>query len=53
MTDLRYPIGPLSITPAITHTHRSRWVQDIADAPPAFRDAVSGLSLEQIDGRCW
>jgi hypothetical protein len=49
MTDLRYPIGEFSLPDPITDAQRERWIEEIAEAPAAFRAAVSALAPNQID----
>lgn len=49
MSDLQYPIGKLEVDPDVTPKKRARWIQEIADAPHAFRQAVAGLSDAQLD----
>jgi hypothetical protein len=47
--DLRYPIGrfepPASITPEL----RTEWIEELAFAPTRFREAIRGLTDEQLD----
>jgi uncharacterized damage-inducible protein DinB len=49
MTDLRYPIGEFKLPDPITDAQRERWIEEIAEAPAAFRTAVSALAPNQID----
>jgi hypothetical protein len=48
MNDLRYPIGEFSNDSAVTPEKRRVWVQQIADTPKNLREAVDGLSEEQL-----
>lgn len=47
--DLRYPIGKYIPCEALTPEQRAAAIAQIAAAPKALRDAVSGLSREQLD----
>jgi hypothetical protein len=47
--DLRYPIGKFQWPAAVSAEDRDKAIATIAAAPAAFRDAVRGLSEEQID----
>jgi uncharacterized damage-inducible protein DinB len=47
--DLRYPIGRFEPPAAITPQLRSQWIAQLADAPRRLRDAVRGLTAEQLD----
>ena len=47
--DLRYPIGKLSRTSALTPDERASAIDAIAVAPANLEEAVSGLSDAQID----
>jgi uncharacterized damage-inducible protein DinB len=49
MSDLQYPIGKLTVDPDVTAEKRARWIQEIAEAPAAFRKAVAGLTEAQLD----
>ena len=49
MTDLRYPVGKLTFDPDITDGKRTAWIRQIAEAPPAMREAVRGLTDAQLD----
>ncbi len=49
MSDLRYPIGKFEPTGAITATQRGAWIDDIARAPAALKNAVVGLASSQLD----
>lgn len=47
--DLRYPVGTFVHTGEITPEQRRLWIQDIAELPQKAREAVSGLSEEQLN----
>lgn len=47
--DLRYPIGPFSLPDAVSAEQRARFIDEIAAAPAALRNAVRGLSDAQLD----
>lgn len=50
MTDLRYPIGKYErVTEPLAEAERRRLIDDIAGVPAAMREAVKGLSKEQLD----
>jgi len=49
MADLRYPIGPFSPDATSTPESRTRHIDEIAGLPPKFRQAIGGLSKEQVD----
>jgi hypothetical protein len=49
MGDLRYPIGEFDVPAEITDAHRARWIAEIAAAPGLLRDAVAGLTAQQLD----
>ena len=51
MSDLRYPVGPLSIPSPITAAHRAAAITTLAEAPARFRLATAGLSDAQLDTR--
>ncbi|MFC9707384.1 YfiT family bacillithiol transferase [Paenibacillus sp. NPDC056933] len=46
--DLRYPIGPFEHTGEVTLAQRKQWIQDIAELPERAREALHGLSEEQL-----
>lgn len=46
---LRYPIGTMQRPRVVTSAHRQEWIAGIAEAPALLRDAVKGLSDEQLD----
>ncbi|MBE9916401.1 putative metal-dependent hydrolase [Paenibacillus donghaensis] len=48
-SDLRYPIGEFSPSQAISPAERSYWIDQLRAIPGQVRDAVSGLSEEQLD----
>jgi hypothetical protein len=47
--DLRYPIGRFERPAAAGPDRRREWIDTIAAAPSRYRDAVRGLSDEQLD----
>ena len=47
--DLRYPIGRFERPSGVTADRRNEWIDTIAAAPSRYRDAVRGLSDEQLD----
>jgi len=47
--DLRYPIGKYTRIEALTADQRAEAIAQIAAAPQKLRDAVAGLSREQLD----
>ncbi len=49
MSDLRYPIGPLSTPVPFTASHRAAAIRTLAEAPARFRLACAGLSEAQLD----
>jgi uncharacterized damage-inducible protein DinB len=49
MTDPRYPVGQFDRRSALTPDERRKCMQQIAEAPPRMREAVRGLSDEQLD----
>lgn len=48
MMDLRYPIGSFEHSGEITVAQREQWIEDIAQLPASARQAVEGLSPEQL-----
>ena len=48
-TDLRYPVGPFVAPALVTPEMRSGYLLDLGAAPGWFRDAVHGLSDDQLD----
>ncbi|GAA4715186.1 YfiT family bacillithiol transferase [Brevibacillus fulvus] len=49
MEELRYPIGKYSFSGEFTDEVRQGWIRDIADLPGQLRQAVSGLTEEQLN----
>lgn len=49
MTDLRYPIGQFEHQGEVAEEDLDRWLGEIEALPRAVRDAVAGLSDEQLD----
>lgn len=49
MTDLRYPIGQFEYRGEVSDEDLARWLREIEALPQALRDAVAGLSEEQLD----
>jgi uncharacterized damage-inducible protein DinB len=49
MSDLRYPIGPFKKEENLTTQRRQELIEQIAQAPAAFRAAVKGLKDSQLD----
>lgn len=49
MPDLRYPVGEFKIPTSISPADRARFIEQIAAAPAALRQAVAGLSEAQLD----
>lgn len=47
--DLRYPIGRPEIPETIEMSHIEAWIAEVASAPLQLREAVRGLSEEQLD----
>jgi hypothetical protein len=45
---LRYPIGRFQWTGKSTQEDRSKWLQIIAKTPSVLRDAIAGLTPEQL-----
>lgn len=48
---IRYPIGRAQIVTEVTPADRRRWIAEIAAAPAKLREAVGGLTAEQLDRR--
>jgi hypothetical protein len=48
MDDLRYPIGTFRVDGEITAARRAEWIDQIAAVPAQLRDALSGLSDDQL-----
>ena len=49
MTDLRYPIGRAEMEKELTAEHRRELIDRIEETPARLREAVAGLSAEQLD----
>ena len=49
MSDPRYPVGKFEIPKAITSDDRARYIDQIAALPGAMRQAVAGLTEQQLD----
>ncbi len=49
MPDIRYPIGRLDPKPQLTDADRQILIQQIAEAPMKLREAVRGLTDQQLD----
>lgn len=49
MTDLRYPVGRLSIPNPVTEEQRAQWIEEIASVPQQLRQALAGLTDVQLD----
>ncbi len=47
--DPRYPIGRFEWAGSSTDEQRRHWIGEIADLPAALRDAVDGLTAQQLD----
>jgi uncharacterized damage-inducible protein DinB len=47
--DERYPIGTFQLEGEITKSLTNQWIEEIANLPKKVRDAVTGLSEEQLD----
>jgi uncharacterized damage-inducible protein DinB len=47
--DLRYPVGEFTLPAAITPEMRAAAIADISALPARMRDAVQGLSAQQLD----
>ena len=48
-TDPQYPIGPFGFRPDITQEDREAYIEAIAAAPAALREACKGLTQDQLD----
>ncbi len=48
-SDPRYPIGPFELDSDITPAKYRQWLQQLRQTPQALRQAVEGLSEEQLD----
>jgi uncharacterized damage-inducible protein DinB len=49
MTDSRYPVGRYQFPEHVTSEDRSRWTQEIREAPAKMRDAIARLSPDQLE----
>lgn len=49
MEELRFPAGRVVLDPDPTPEKRAGWIEAIAHAPAAVREAVRGLNEEQLD----
>lgn len=49
MDDPRYPIGRLEFDTATASERRADWIEELAQAPAALRQAVAGLDDERLD----
>jgi hypothetical protein len=49
MDDLRYPIGPFEFPARISDADRRGWISDIRETPAHVREAVKGLTTDQLD----
>ena len=49
VSDLKYPVGKFEPQPETTAARRQQLIQSIADAPSKLRQAVEGLSPQQLD----
>jgi hypothetical protein len=50
MTDLRFPVGEFRLDDDnLTDEQRQQFIQEIAETPARLREAVAGLSDEQLD----
>lgn len=47
--DPRYPVGRFRLEGEITRERRAGWIAEVEALPSRFRDAVSGLTDEQLD----
>jgi uncharacterized damage-inducible protein DinB len=49
MSDIRYPVGKFDPKPQLTDAERQTLIQQIAEAPAELREAVRGLTDQQLD----
>ena len=49
MDDPRYPVGRLTLAQEVGPEQRREWIGQVAEAPARLREAVRGLSDEQLD----
>ena len=47
--DLRYPIGRFEFPEKVEMSHIESWIKDLEDTPKLLKEAVSGLTEEQLD----
>ncbi len=45
----RYPMGPFQLPEPVTQRHYSEWLKSLRQTPLKLRQAVAGLSAEQLD----
>ena len=48
-TDLRYPVGKFQPEPELNDVSRQNLIRQIAETPAKLREAVKGLTEEQLD----
>jgi uncharacterized damage-inducible protein DinB len=49
MTDLRYPVGKFQPEPELNDVSRQNLIRQIGEAPAKLREAIKGLTEEQLD----
>ncbi|PLT28590.1 YfiT family bacillithiol transferase [Peribacillus deserti] len=49
MEDQKYPIGRFVVPHVISEEQKDAWIYDIAAAPGRMKEALKGLSQEQLD----
>lgn len=49
MIDLRYPVGTFTPAGPPDAAQRAAWIAEIAEMPGRLRDAIAGLTPEQLD----
>jgi uncharacterized damage-inducible protein DinB len=49
MTDLRYPVGKFQPEPELNDVSRQNLIRQITEAPAKLREAIRGLTEEQVD----
>lgn len=47
--DMRYPIGKFTFEGEVSQAQRASWIRDIEELPAKLREAVQGLSEDQLD----
>lgn len=47
--DLRYPIGKFQFNPDHSPAQRAEWIAAVAELPDRLREAVAGLTEQQLD----